>query len=115
MKFNMVFPSMACLVLLVASPAHAQTISLQQATVWTLATSVQRALDVAPELRAAAAETAARQGDVTQAKAWPNPTVALRADGKMGADDGSGGSYNFNQLTVTQALPLPRRIARRYR
>ena len=104
MKFNLLFSSVAGLIFVAALPAHAQ----QQATVWTLANSVQRALSLAPELHATDAEIAARAGDLTQAEAWPNPTVALRADGKMDADNGRGGSYDFNQVTVTQALPLGR-------
>ncbi len=104
MKFNSLSSGIAGLIFVVALPAHAQ----QQATVWTLTSSVQHALAIAPEIRATDAEIAARAGDLTQAEAWPNPTVALRADGKMDADDGRGGSYDFNQVTVTQALPLGR-------
>lgn len=74
---------------------------------WTLEASIRRAVSVAPELRAAEADVAARKGGLTQAAAWPNPTVTLRADEKLGIEDGRGG-YSVNQLTVTQALPLHR-------
>jgi cobalt-zinc-cadmium efflux system outer membrane protein len=77
------------------------------AQVWTLESSIKRATTVAPELRAAEAEIAARTGNLTQAGAWPNPSITLRADEKLGIDDGRGG-YNLNQLTVTQALPINR-------
>lgn len=77
------------------------------AQVWTLESSIKRATTVAPELRAAEAEIAARTGNLTQAQAWPNPTVTLRADEKLGIEDGRGG-YNLNQVTITQALPINR-------
>jgi len=104
MKFNLLFASVAGLIFVAALPAQAQ----QPATAWTLASSVQHALSIAPELRATDAEITARAGDLTQAEAWPNPSVALRADGKMDTDNGHGGSYDFNQITVTQTLPLRR-------
>lgn len=75
--------------------------------VWTLEASIRRALSAAPELRAADADIAARTGSVTQADEWPNPTVTLRADEKIGIEDGRGG-YAFNQVTITQPLPLHR-------
>ena len=77
------------------------------AQVWTLQASIRHATTFAPELRAAEAEIAARKGSLTQADDWPNPTVTLRADEKLGIEDGRGG-YTFNQVTVTQALPLHR-------
>ena len=80
-----------------------------QAQVWNLESSIERALAVAPELRAAEAEAAARAGELTQAGAWPNPTINLRADEKLGLEDGRGG-YNVNQVSITQPLPL-RRLA----
>jgi len=83
------------------------------AQVWTLESSIERASAVAPELRAAEAEVGARAGALTQAGAWPNPTIELRADEKLGLDDGRGG-YDFNQVSITQPLPL-RRLAHQRR
>lgn len=80
-----------------------------QAQVWHLESSIERATSAAPELLAAEAEVGARAGDRTQAGAWPNPTVQVRADEKLGLDDGRGG-YDFNQYAITQSLPL-RRLA----
>ena len=77
------------------------------AQAWSLESSITRALTVAPELRAADAEIAVRTGELTQAGAWPNPTVTLRVDEKLGLEDGRGG-YNLNQVAITQALPLRR-------
>lgn len=75
--------------------------------IWTLESSIRRGISVAPELRAAEAEIAARTGNLTEAAAWPNPSIALRVDPKLGIEDGRGG-YNLNQVTVTQALPINR-------
>ncbi len=77
------------------------------AQAWSLESSITRALTVAPELRAADAEIAVRTGESTQAGAWPNPTITLRVDEKLGLEDGRGG-YNLNQVAITQALPLHR-------
>jgi len=78
-----------------------------QAQVWTLESSIQQATTVAPELRAAQAEVNARAGERTQAGAWPNPTLEIRGDEKLGIEDGRGG-YNVNQISITQPLPLGR-------
>lgn len=77
------------------------------AQLWTLEASIKRGTSVAPELRAAGAEIAARSGHLTEVGDWPNPTVTVRADEKLGKQDGRGG-YSVNQLTLTQALPLNR-------
>lgn len=83
-----------------------------QAQVWTLESSVERARTVAPELRAAEAEVMARTGGLTQASAWPNPTIALRADEKLGIQDNRGG-YNLNQVSISQPIPVRRLIYQR--
>lgn len=77
------------------------------AQVWTLESSVQRATTTAPELRVAESEVAAREGALKQAGAWPNPTVELRADEKLGIDDGRGG-YDLTQVSISQPLALRR-------
>ena len=87
-----------CLVF-VCTPLWAQT--------WSLESSIERALTVAPEMRGAAAAVAVRAGELLQSGAWPNPTVELRADEKLGIEDGSGG-YNLTQVSVSQAIPLGR-------
>lgn len=74
---------------------------------WTLASTVQRILDVSPERRAAEAEVAARTGALTQAGAWPNPSIDLRADQKLGVEDSRGGT-DLTQVAITQPLPLTR-------
>jgi outer membrane protein, heavy metal efflux system len=106
MKFKILFPAAAGLVLgsfFLSVP----TALAQQPAVWTLADSVRRALDIAPEMRAAGAEISARTGGLSQAGAWPNPTIELRADEKLGIENYSGG-YNLNQLSITQPIPLRR-------
>ena len=88
-------------------PKHSGEQTGIPAQVWTLEASIKRALTVAPELRAAESEIAARSGNLTQAEAWPNPIVTVRADEKLGLENGRGG-YSLNQVTITQALPLHR-------
>jgi outer membrane protein, heavy metal efflux system len=78
-----------------------------EAPVWTLDAAVRQALSVAPEIREAAAEIAAREGTLKQAGAWPNPSIDLRADQKLGVEDGSGGT-DLTQVAVSQPLPLTR-------
>ncbi len=77
---------------------------------WTLMTSVERTLAVAPEMRSAKAEVDTRRGELVQAGAYPNPTLEVRADQKLGVDDGQGGT-DLTQAAISQALPL-RRLAR---
>jgi len=77
---------------------------------WTLEAVVRRTMEVAPEIRSAEAEIAARAGELTQAGAWPNPTVDLRADDRIGQEDGRGGT-ELTQIALSQPLPL-RRLAR---
>ncbi len=74
---------------------------------WTLESTIQRVVQVAPEGRAADADVATRQGELTQAGAWPNPTIDLRADDRLGQEDGRGGT-DFTQLALSQPLPLKR-------
>ena len=88
-------------------PKSAAAPAIIPAQVWTLEASIKHAATVAPELRTAEAEIAVRTGNLTQAEAWPNPTVTVRADEKLGIEDGRGG-YSMNQVTITQALPLNR-------
>jgi cobalt-zinc-cadmium efflux system outer membrane protein len=100
------------LAVLYCNPVFAQTSppSALEAKTWTLADSVRRALDTAPELRGAEAEVAARAGELTQAEAWPNPSVNLSANNRLGLEDGRGGA-SLTHIGLSQPLPL-RRIAR---
>lgn len=84
--------------------------SAQKTSVWSLADSVRRIHDIAPELHTAEAEIAAREAELAQAEAWPNPTIDVRADNRLGIEDGSGGS-NLTQIALSQPLPL-RRLGR---
>lgn len=89
--------------LLVSPSAHAQA--------WTLERSIAQAHSAAPELRMAGAQVDARTGDLNAARAWPNPTLSLRIDEKLGLEDGAGGA-DATQLALTQPLPFTRRSAR---
>lgn len=81
---------------------------------WTLEASVQRALALAPELREGEARVTASRAAVRQARAWPNPSLELRADDRFELELGRGGS-EITSVAVTQPLPLgqtgPRRDA----
>lgn len=81
--------------------------SAAETVAWTLESATRRALEAAPELRAARAEIEARKGALTQAGAWPNPSIDLRADRKLGIEDGHGGT-DPTQVAITQPLPLTR-------
>ena len=81
-----------------------------EANHWTLESVIRRVIEVAPEIRQAEAEVAARVGELTQAQAWPNPTIGLRADNKLGQEDGRGGT-DLTEMAISQPLPF-RRLAR---
>lgn len=74
---------------------------------WTLTGSIDHMLRVAPEMRAASANIDVRRGELTRAGAFPNPTIEVRADQKLGVDDGSGGT-DLTQIAISQPLPLGR-------
>lgn len=74
---------------------------------WTLGASIQRAVGEAPEIKAADAEIGKQQGKLEQAGAWPNPSITIQVDDKLGIEDASGG-YDFTQFAISQPLPLGR-------
>jgi cobalt-zinc-cadmium efflux system outer membrane protein len=88
----------------------ASPVFVRKVKVWTLADSVGRVHEIAPELRAAEAEILTREAELAQAEAWPNPTVDVRVDNRLQDPNGSKGA-NFTQLALSQPLPL-RRIVR---
>ncbi len=107
-----IMPVSAGLVLLSLLLIQAHVAHAAEAPVWTLDTAVRQALTMAPEIRAAEAEVAARAGALQQAGAWPNPSIELRADRKLGIEDGRGGT-DLTQIAITQPLPLTRRTPQR--
>lgn len=102
-----IMPASAGLVLLSLLFIEAHVAHAAEAPAWTLDAAVRQALMVAPEIREASAVVAAREGALKQAGAWPNPSIDLRADQKLGVEDGSGGT-DLTQVAVTQPLPLTR-------
>lgn len=74
---------------------------------WTLERSIARAHSAAPELRMADAQVDAREGDLSAARALPNPTLSLRIDEKLGEEDAAGG-WDATQLAFTQPLSFGR-------
>ena len=78
---------------------------------WTLERVVDRFLEVAPEGQIFAAEIQASRGALQQAGQWPNPQIELRADDRLGQEDGNGG-VDLTQFSVSQPIPLSGRLAR---
>lgn len=87
-------------------------VSVHATEAWTLETSIERALAVAPELEMRAAAIRAQQGAARQAGAWPNPTVEVRADNRL-AREALGDGREVTSLAVSQPLPWGVRGARR--
>ncbi len=73
----------------------------------TLNSSVQRAIEIAPEIKAADAEINQQQGKLEQAGAWPNPSISIQADNSLGLEDAAGG-YSVTQFSISQPLPFSR-------
>lgn len=74
---------------------------------WTLNTSVQRAVEVAPEMKTADAEIGKQKGKLEQADAWPNPSISVQVDNTLGLEDATGG-YSLTQFAISQPLPFGR-------
>lgn len=74
---------------------------------WTLESAIARAIEAAPETRAGAAEVAVRASELTQAGAWPNPTLEVRADNTLGLEDGRNGT-DLTQIALSQPLAFAR-------
>jgi len=72
---------------------------------WTLENSIEEVLRIAPESKVAAANVQANRGTLKQAGVWQNPTISIRADNKIGLDDGSGG-VNLSQFSINQPVSL---------
>jgi len=79
---------------------------------WTLDKSIQRAIEVAPEMKTADAEVGKQQGVLEQADTWPNPSISIQVDDTLGLDDISGG-YDVTEFAISQPLPLGRLEHRR--
>ncbi len=82
-------------------------VSVKAGAIWTLSDSVKRALDIAPELLSAEAEINARTADLIQASAWPNPSIDVDANNRLGLENGRGGA-DFTRIGISQPLPLSR-------
>lgn len=78
--------------------------------IWTLQSATRQVLEVAPERRQYDAAVEAREVESIQAGQWPNPSIDLRADNRIGQMSGGGG-ISFAQSSLSQPLPI-RRIAR---
>jgi len=85
------------------------TITSVNGKIWTLESSIRRVLEIAPERRQSEATIEMRQMELTQAGSWPNPSIDLRTDNRIGKLSGQGG-INLSQITLSQPLPI-RRLA----
>jgi outer membrane protein, heavy metal efflux system len=74
---------------------------------WTLQKSVQRVIEIAPEMHAADANMGLRQSELRQAAAWPNPSLSLRVDQKLGKDANQS-RLDITEVSFSQPLPLLR-------
>ena len=74
---------------------------------WTLIKSIQRAFDIAPEIKTADAEVGKQQGKLEEADAWPNPSVELQMDNSLGLEEADG-SYDVTRMAISQPLPFGR-------
>ena len=81
--------------------------------IWNLESSIQRSLQVAPELAAVSAKIRAQQGRLRQAGNWPNPSLEFRLDNKLGQEDSAGGR-DLTRFAFSQSLPI-RRLSRQRR
>jgi len=88
-----------------------ESIAQQQAQAsiqeWTLESSIQQALCISPELKKSLEEINLRQVDASLSSMWPDPSIELRVDNKLGQDDNSGG-YDLTDITISQEIPLSR-------
>ena len=106
-------PSLPRIVAAVCSAALlVGAVRAQESSPWSLETAVRRALAVAPEVEAAAADVAARTGELARAEAWANPRVEARAGDRLSRDQGTSG-YDLIEYGLTQPLPFGRRSAER--
>lgn len=85
-----------------ASPVSAQAENQQY---WTLESSIERVVRIAPESKVAAANIQAHRGALRQAGAWKNPTLSVLMSNKIGLDDGTGGQ-DLTQFALSQPVPL---------
>lgn len=74
---------------------------------WTLESSIQQAISVAPELKKSMAVIGERKEDVILSGMWPDPSIEFRVDNNLGKDDGAGG-YDLTDVTISQAIPFSR-------
>jgi len=77
------------------------------AELWTLESSIRQAMATAPELKKSIAEIGARKEEIKLSGMWPDPSIELRVDNKLGKDDLRGG-YDLTDVVISQPIPLSR-------
>lgn len=95
--------SVATLLAALFTPLSTTLGAAHAAETWTLESSIARAIEAAPEIEMRAAAIRAQQGAALQAGAWPNPSIEIRADNRLGREFDDGG-YEVTGLAVSQPL-----------
>lgn len=74
---------------------------------WSLTSSIEKAYAESPEIKMVLLDLESRKQEMQAAGLWPNPSVEIRVDNKLGKDDGSGG-YDLTDITFSQPIPIAR-------
>ncbi len=91
----------------IVAAAGSTSVAAAAADAWSLESATRRLVEVAPERRQADATVEVRQQQLEQAGRWPNPSIDLRADNRVGHLSGQGGT-SLSQIAVAQPLPFRR-------
>lgn len=75
--------------------------------IWTLESSIQKAVKISPLMGAADASINSAEGAVTQSGSLPNPTIEVTSTNKLGINEGIGGN-DLTQMSISQTIPLAR-------
>jgi len=95
------------LLLFTSELAFSSILSSKSSTTWTLKSSIDRALEVSPEMIKADAEIGKQKGKLIKAGTWPNPTISVRVDDTLGLEDTTGG-FDVTEYSFSQPIPLRR-------
>ncbi len=83
------------------------TLLAESQSIWTLNSSIKRALEVSPEMKTVDAEIGKQRGILKQATVWPNPNISIKADNALGLETTTG-DYNISEFAISQDLVFGR-------
>lgn len=98
--------SVLFIVLLLTLTANSQD-NVNIVQVWTLKSSIEQSAKFSPIVGAAEAEVRGAEASVMQAGSWPNPTIEVTGNNKLGLGDGTGGN-EITAMSFSQTIPLGR-------